>query len=282
MLFYMQKIVFISLVSMLLIGCGDKKKDEIKIGFVAGLSGKYSSLGISVRDGFLLAFDEIDYKVKNKKIVIIQKDDMQNTKKAKEAIEFFIKNDIKLIIGNTTSSMTKVSLELLSKHQDRLLISATASSSTFSQKDDNFLRLQVDNSPKRYEILARDLIERGYKNIFFIYDSKNKIYTDDYGKILEDILVNKGANKFTNKVDLNDDYKNILSKLNATQSDLILVVGNSIDSANIIQYLRVNKITTKILGSGWAKTNDFIENGGQSVEGVIFSEGYDDGSKSKK
>lgn len=50
-------------------GCDTKNNNDIKIGFIVGLSGKYSSLGTSIRDGFLLAFDEIDYKI-NKKLSV--------------------------------------------------------------------------------------------------------------------------------------------------------------------------------------------------------------------
>ena len=277
-----KSILVIFLVPVLFIGCGEKKEEDIKIGFVAGLSGKYSSLGTSVRDGFTLAFEEIDYKINNQKVVIIQKDDKQDKNEAKKAMEYFIKNNIKLIIGNTTSSMTKISLPLLTNTKDSLMISATASSSFFTGKDDNFLRVQVDNSPKRYKSLAKMLLQNNYKNIFFIYDAKNQTYVDDYSITLEDILVKQGGNKYTARVDLNEPYEDILKKINTTKNDLILIVGNAIDSANIIQYLRINKINTKILGSGWAKTNDFITNGGSSVDGVLFSEGYDDGSQHEK
>jgi len=276
-----KNILVVFLISTLFIGCGEKKDEDIKIGFVAGLSGKYSSLGISVRDGFTLAFEEIDYKINNQKVKIIQKDDKQDENEAKKAIKFFIKNDIKLIIGNTTSSMTKISLPLLAKLKDSLMISATASSSFFSAKDDNFIRVQVDNSPKRYKSLAKMLLQNNYKNIFFIYDAKNQAYVDDYSITLENVLVEQGGNKYTAKVDLNEPYEDILKKINTTKNDLILIVGNAVDSANIIQYLRINKIHTKVLGSGWAKTNDFITNGGASIEGVLFSEGYDDGSQHK-
>lgn len=90
------------------------------------------------------------------------------------------------------------------------------------------------------------------------------------------------GNKFVAKIDLNSPYKDIIQRLNSMKYDLILIVGNSIDSANIIQYIRINKIKTKILASGWARTQDLIINGGRAVEGVMFSTGYDDQSKNKK
>ena len=277
---YMRFVVLLFL-SIFFIGCTDTKEEDIEIGFVAGLSGKYSSLGTSIRDGFILAFDGVDHKINDKKITIVQKDDKQDKNEAKKAIEYFIKNDIKLVVGNATSSMTAVSFPIVNNQKDMLLFSATASGSDFTSKDDNFIRIQVEHSAKRYQNLLKYVQNKGYKNIFFIYDSKNMAYAKGYKGTFQDMFISKGGNKFVDELDLNTPHKNILEKLKSSKYDLILVVGNSVDSANIIQFIRVNNIKTKILGTGWAKTTDFIQNGGKAVEGVLFSTGYDDKSKDK-
>ena len=79
-----QYLFILLIISIIFAGCSDKSDDDIKIGFVAGLSGKYSNLGTNVRDGFILAFDEIDNKIDGKKIKIIQKDDKQDNEEAKK------------------------------------------------------------------------------------------------------------------------------------------------------------------------------------------------------
>ncbi len=272
--------VFI-LLSLFFIGCGDKKKEEIKIGFVAGLSGKYSALGVSIRDGFTLAFDEVNNEINGQKVKIIQKDDKQDKVEAKKAIDFFIKNNIKLVVGNATSSMTAVTFPIVNKHKDMLLFSATASSNDFTKKDDNFLRIQVEHSEKRYKSLLDYVLSNGHKNIFYIYDSKNIAFTKGYDGLFQNMFMKNGGNKFVHKINLNNSNEDILEKLNSVKHDLILIIGNSIDSANIIQYIRVNKINTKIIASGWAKTMDFITNGGKAVEGVLFATPYDDKSNDK-
>jgi len=270
------------LMALLFFGCGEKENDDIKIGFIAGLSGKYSSLGISIRDGFLLAFDEINYKIDGKQVTVIQKDDKQDIEEAKKAIKYFINNNIKLVVGNATSSMTKISITEVNKHKDMLLISATASGYEFTHKDDNFLRVQVENSQKRYGTLLKYIKKKGYKNIFLIYDSRNISYVDGYKDIFQNMILENDGEEFVGSVDLNSKYNLIKEQLQLHKSDLILIVGNSIDTANIIQYIRHHNITTDILGSGWAKTMDFITNGGKAVEGVSFSTPYDDHSKDIK
>ena len=273
----------VSLVLILILsGCFDKKEDDLKIGFVAGLSGKYSSLGTSTRDGFVLAFDEIGNKINGQKIMIVQKDDKQDEKEAKKAIDYFVKNNIKLIVGNSTSSMTNISFPVINKQKGSLLVSVTASSSDFTGQDDNFLRIQVEHSAKRYDALKHYVQTNNFKRVFYIYDGNNISYSKGYEGHFQDIIEKNSGNKFVDKVDLNTPYPDILTKIKASNSDLVLVVGNSVDSANIIQYLRVNNINTKVLISGWSKTLDFIVNGGKAVEGVIVSTGYDEHSKNKK
>lgn len=149
-------------------GCFDKEDKEMKIGFIAGLSGKYSALGTSIRDGFILAFDEVNNTINGKKIKIIQKDDKQDKDEAKKAIDYFVNNNIKLIVGNATSSMTAVSLPVINQQKDSLLISATSSSDDFTALDDNFLRIQVEHSEKRYEALKKYVMKQGYKKVIYM------------------------------------------------------------------------------------------------------------------
>lgn len=276
----MRKYILVLITIFMFNACSKKENEDIKIGFIAGLSGKYSSLGTSIRDGFTLAFQEIDYTINNQKVEIIQKDDKQDENEAKKIIDGFVKDNIKLIVGNTTSSMTKISFPVINKQKDSLLISATASSNEFTKKDDNFLRLQVENSEKKYRNLKKHIDK--YKNIIFIYDSKNKAYTNGYEQYFQKMLNEKWGNDFVAKFDINTSYEDMAKKIKASEVDMIFIVANSIDSANVIQYLRLKEINTQILASGWAKTMEFIENGGKAVEGVLFSTEYNENSKDKR
>lgn len=276
------KYILVGLLAIIMSGCfsGDKK-EEIKIGFVAGLSGKYSILGKGVQNGVMLAFDEINYKIGNQKVNILFKDDKQDKNEAKKIINNFVKNNIKVVIGNATSSMTAISLPVINKQKGSLLISATASSNDFTGKDDNFLRVQVDNSEKRYSKLFDYIKNNNYDKIFFIYDGKNKSYAKGYSKLLQNMIIKSGGKKFVANVDINQPYKNIIDKLKNVDNNMIFLVANSIDSAQLIQRIRNEKINTHIMITGWAKTSEFIENGGKAINGVTVSTGYDENSQEK-
>ncbi len=281
----MKKITFFAIVIislLLFIQYTKSKPDVIKIGFVAGLSGKYSTLGTNVKNGMLLAFDEINYKIGDSKIELIQKDDKQNKIEAKIIINNFIKNNVKIIIGNATSSMTEVSIDLVNKQKDMLLFSPTASSNKFSKNDDNFIRTQVANSSDKFAHAVNYFLNKNIKNVIGIYDVNNLAYSKDFLNNLEKAFLKQNGKEFIDKIKMSDSFETIKDKVQKGDIDLIVIVASSIDSAKLIQYLRLNNINKTILGSAWGRSQNFIEEGGKTVEDVLFASSYDNDSKSKK
>ena len=255
------------------------KPESIKIGLVAGLSGKYSSLGTNVKNGVLLAFDEIDYKINDTKVELLQKDDKQDAKSAKKIIQEFIKDEVKLIIGNSTSSMTEVSLDAIKNTKDMLLFSPTASSDKFSFQDDNFIRTQVANNHKKFQNISKYFVQKKKSKIITFYDPNNSTYSQDYINNFQKAFIQNGGEKFVASFSIEDSYKSIRKQLDVLEYDAMIFTTNAIDSAKLIQYLKLNRIDKMILCSDWAMSLDFIEEGGKSVEGVLFNTSYDHNSQ---
>ena len=274
--------IFCIIALLLFIQYSTKSPESIKIGFIAGLSGKYSSLGNDVKNGVLLAFDEINYKISDTKIELIQKDDKQNKEEAQKVVKELILDDVKVILGNTTSSMTKVSLNSLKNISETTLISATASSNEFSHKNDNFIRTQVANNYMKFNAISKYMVAKKYKNVLSIYDPNNASYSNGFMKNFQKSLLHNGGNELVDKVQITNSYESIKDKINSQEIDTIVIIANSIDSAKLIQYLRLKGVDKPILCSGWTKSLDFIEEGGSSVENVLFTTGYDDNSKTKE
>ena len=260
-----KKILLVLLINILFSGCFNQNTDDtIKIGIAVGLTGKYSSLSLDEKNGIILAFDKIDYQIKSKKIDLIFKDDKQDEETDKKVINDLINNNVKIIIGNATSSMSKISLDIVSKHDDVLLLSPSASSSYFSNKDDNFFRVQPANSLEQFSNVIKLLKDNDAKHIYLVGDKKNKAYLDDYLRLFDE----DEELKYEGIIDSSLPYEEILKKVE--KADFIVQVQNSIDSASLIQYLRINKIKTKVISSGWAKHKDFLENAGKWANGIYF------------
>ncbi len=131
-------------------------------------------------NGVILAFEQKDYKVGDKKIKLIFKDDKQDVELNKKIINEFIQKDIKIVIGNVTSTMSKISMSIINKHKDMFMISASSASNEFSGKDDQFFRVHVANNEQRFDSFSKFVLKEGYKRVYGIYDPFNATYTKDY------------------------------------------------------------------------------------------------------
>jgi len=257
------------------------KKEEITIGFVGALTAKYSVLGNAMMNGIMLAFEEENYRINGKKIKLIFKDDKKDPEVNKQIVNEFIDQGIKIVIGNVTSSMSKVSMSIINNHKDMFMISAASASNEFSGIDDQFFRVHVANNAQRFSSFTNYIKESGFKKIYGLYDPDNITYSKDYLENFEKSWLSLGENKFIKYEKTDTNIDDIVEDISSLNPDLILICANSVDAARVVQYLRINNINTQIASSEWALTNTFIENSGKYSEDMIFNIDFDENSKSE-
>lgn len=271
-------IIFVFLLLSIFIYYQFNKKDEVTIGFVGALTGKYSVLGNAMINGVVLAFEEKNYQVGNKSIKVIFQDDKQDEELNKKIINTFIEQNIKIVIGNVTSSMSKISMSIINKHKDMFMISAASASNEFSGKDDQFFRVHSSNDNKRFESFTNFILDEGYKRIYGIYDPFNATYAKDYLMNFESSFIKNGGTKFLTYAKTNEDLEKLIEDIREKNPDIILMCANSVDSARVIQYARLKGLKTQFAIAEWARTPSFLENTGMSAEGTIFNIDYDEAS----
>jgi len=258
------------------------KKNEIKIGFVGALTGKYSVLGNAMINGVLLAFEERDYKIAGKNIEIVFQDDKQNEEENKKIIKNYIDDDVKIVIGNVTSSMSKISMSIINKHKDMFMISAASASNEFAGKDDQFFRVHAANNNQRFESFTKFILKNGFKKVYGIYDPFNATYTKDYLINFEKSFIQNGGDKFLTYAKTNENLEKLVLDIEEKKPDIIVMCANSVDAARVLQYVRVKGLKTQFAIAEWARTPSFLENSGKVSEGVIFNIDYDEESKNEK
>jgi branched-chain amino acid transport system substrate-binding protein len=279
------KKIYLILTIIILIGAyfGFNKKEEeiVKIGFVGALTAKYSDLGNPMMNGIILAFEEENYKINGKKIELIFKDDKRDEEVNKKIVNDFINQGIKIVIGNVTSSMSKISMSIINNYPDMFMISAASASNEFSGIDDQFFRVHVANNAQRFDTFTKYVIKNNYKKIYGIYDPGNITYTKDYLENFEKSFISNGGEKFIQYSKTDEDLDTLVSEINTLNPDLILICANSVDASRVVQYLKMKDVKTQIASSEWAMTPAFIENTGRYSEGIIFNIDYDENSKSE-
>ena len=269
--------VFIS--SVCILSCTNH---SIDIGVASTLSGKNSDLGIHCKNGIILATEEINQSgvLGKRKIKLFISDDKNSPEEAAAINSDFIEKGINLIIGHSTSEMSKAGLSSING-KDFLMISPSSSSDYFTDKDDNFLR--VCSTTKSEAIAVADKISSSnLKKIVIIYDTLNRTYCESYIGFFTKYAGSKNITPFLVKeysLSDNQSIENAVNDIILINPDTVLALFSAHDLTKFAQKIRSKKSRIPIFTGGWAMTSYLTSNGGKSVEGIKAVLFYDTENK---
>lgn len=274
-------LLFISLFQALF-ACG--RNPPIRIGFIAGLSGRVADLGVSGRNGVMLALEQKNDQggIKGRNLELIVRDDQQNPDTAIKAVKELLALEIGLIIGPMTSNMAMAMVPLVNRSKT-FLISPTVTTKDLVDMDDHFLR--VLSTTKTYAAKSAryqfDIL--GRRKVTALYDIRNKSYTESWLNDFFSEFEEKGGDILKVKSFHSDDdiaFYDMVIGLLGENPDLFVIVANAVDAALICQQVRKINGTISIVISEWGSTERFIELAGSTAEGVYAAQFLDreDGS----
>lgn len=276
-------LILVSLVSAA-IGC-EKKENPIKVGFVGGLTGRLSDLGTAGRNSVILAVEEINSRggVNGRPVELIIKDDKQDPDVALRVDRELVNEGVVAIIGHMTSTMSMAVLPFINKEKV-LMISPTTSTNKVTGIDDYFIRVISPNKSETDHLVRHAFKVMGLRKMAGVYDLSNRAYTEGYLNNFRDEFQALGGKvshvkTFTSGRDV--DFVKLADSLLKPAPDGVLIVTGGPDAAMISQRIRVTGSKVPIITCGWAMTADFIHDGGPAVEGVVFSQLLNRGSRHK-
>lgn len=265
-------------VLMILTGC-NREKAPIKIGFAGGLTGRYSDLGTSGRNGVTLAVEEVNAEggIHGHSVELMVRDDRQNPKTAVQADEDLIQKGVVAIIGHMTSDVAVAAVPVMDR-TGVLMISPTVSTPVLSHKDDEFIRVIPEMSEQPRVQAEYAFTKIGLHRMAMIYDLANRAYSEEYVNIFKSSFEKLGGQvtatiTFTHGAGTHFDV--LAHEAVASGCDGVLIAAGALDTAMICQQLRRENAELRIFSSGWAMTQDFIHSAGRAAEGVMFAHFYD-------
>jgi branched-chain amino acid transport system substrate-binding protein len=264
----------------------DFDKPPIKVGFIAGLSGKTSELGVSERAGALHAVEEINEAggLKGRLLELIIKDDHNDPETALKGDRELIREGVVAIIGHATSTMSSAAVHLINQEKI-LMIAPTASTTKLSGIDDYFIRI-TPVSDAEMSALAKVAINKlGLKSVAVIYDLSNKGLTETNLENFQtsyELLQGKVSAKIPFISGKTNEFSKLIQKTLGSNSDGIFLLAGSIDAALICQQVRKLNSDIPIITIGWATTSDLIQHGGKAVEDLKFVQVIDINSQNPK
>jgi len=158
------------------------------------------------------------------------------------------------------------------------MISQTASSDQLSGKKDYFYRI-APLSNKEIESLANYAFNTlQLTRISIITDAANPGFADSWLRGFGEIAEESGHpilhhHSFHSAEE--NSFSDLADEILSYSPDGVLFVSNSLNTALICQQLYQKKADLSLLSTGWANSLDFVGNGGDAVEGVIFAQARD-------
>jgi branched-chain amino acid transport system substrate-binding protein len=272
-------VIAAAMILALLAGCEESK--PLRIGFIGELTTRAAGLATSGRDGFLLAIEEInaDGGINGRQVEGLVVDARMHKETALHAIHKLADAQVSAIVGPMTSQ-TAVTIVPTINNLKIPLISPTASTNELSGIDDYFFRVYYTNA-QAAQLLARHLTEQGKPlHIAAIYDLGNRAYTEDWVEYFQDMFEEQAGSKVTRipfDIRTNTLYTDLASMAIEANPDGILLLANAVDTAMVCQQLTKLDAEPALYATGWSYSDDLIQFGGKSVEGLTIIQSADIG-----
>ncbi|MCX8069870.1 MAG: ABC transporter substrate-binding protein [Thermodesulfovibrionales bacterium] len=243
------------------------KPKEYKIGLSINLSGTGGLSGEYIRDGAMLAVEEINKSGGVNKIPIrlLFEDDKGTQDGAIEADKRLIDNGVIAIIGHSHSDTTLASYPyVMSKNM--ILITAYTATNKLSNKDDLFFRTSVDTVA--YGKAMVNLVKnKDIKSLAFVIDNSNKAFGEEF---YEETKKGKDIKDKFFKIQSQDvsELDNIVSEIIRFNPESICFLTEVTRTGILVQKLRQRGYKGSFIATLWAQTNDLIKIGGKAVEDI--------------
>jgi len=258
-------------------GCGSEK--PVKIGFIAGMSGRMADLGIAGLDGVQMLIEKENRKggINGHKIQLVIKDDRHDPDVARQVAKELIDEGVAAIIGPMTSQMGIAIAPILKKHKI-LCVAPTVSTQKLFGIDDYFFRIVPSVRPNTLVSADYQIKSDKMTRTAVIYDLGNQLYTESWLENFKAQFV-KGGGEIISAISYdtkeNNPFNDIAKKALSLDINGILIIANSMDSALLCQQIRKMNKTINITLADWGATEQLLEFGGKAVEGVTVVQTFD-------
>ncbi|MBU8908207.1 ABC transporter substrate-binding protein [Desertibacillus haloalkaliphilus] len=256
------------------IDADEVSEDAIKVGALLPYSGVYASLGEHLTKGMELYFDEVDWEVNGKEIVLLKEDteaDPQNSlRRARRLIDQY---EVDILTGPVSTAVAYALRDEVDSNQVPFLVShAGGDDLTRDMRSDYIWR----SSFSSWQI-GHSLGEWAYENV----GEKIYVAAADYafghevaaafmtafeeagGEIIGEVYPPLG----------NNDYASHLTQINSSDADAVYAFFAGSDAARFVQQYDEYGLKDEIplIGAGWLVGEDVRPAQGDSPEGAIVS-----------
>ena len=252
------------------------EKEPVKIGFTAGLTGFLADEGVSARNGYLLAIEQMNEMggLRGRLFEAVVKDDESTPEVGKAVSVAFHEEGVEYVIGHLLSSMY-VSVNYGMSEHDLVYISPTMATDIMTGRDDNFFRVTGDTSVMA-ESIGNMVMNSDVSRLMIIFDEGNLGFSGTVKDVLlENIETNSPIEVLVCPYKEGDPFNLFADKMLEDHIDGVVMITSSVATANILQQMTLKEISIPRFTSTWALSSELVYKGGKATEGLYGVGFYD-------
>lgn len=275
-------ILFIAALFVLMIFCGPKESNVIRIGLIVPITGDVKTFGESVRNSVLLAVEDANLKggVNNKIIKIITADDKNDPTEAANACSKLINQDkVKLLIGSVASK-SSIPVSEICQEAKVLMITPTSTNPKVTVRDNGERKDYVFRAcfidPFQGTVAAKFAIENlKVKQAAVLYDISND-YVKGLAEFFKDAFTKMGGTisiyESYGKDDV--DFSSLLTKVKANNPEVLFIPDYYTKVGLIAKQARAIGIKSVLLGGDGWDSPEMTKIAGDAINGGYFTNHY--------
>ena len=247
--------------------------EVIKVGIVLPLTGEQAKFGEIEKRSFEIAAEEINAKggVKGKKLELLFEDDTGKPDVGRSATEKLISQEkVPVITGGYSSSVTAAATAVAQQFKVPFLVTTGSADKITESNYDYVFRINPPASeyPAAVVTFLQEVVKPKTAVILFenslFGQSSSKEFEEDCGKLGIKVLLKEGYNKGA------IDFKPMLTKVKATNPDLVYMVSYVMDAALLMRQAKELDFNPRLFVGGGAGFTlpEFHKNAGDAAEFV--------------
>ncbi len=255
---------------LLILSCSTRQST---IAYIGTMSGQFTALGISAKNGINMAIDDYNATAKHK-LRLISYDDEKSDEKTQNILSDIKKNNDALCIIGPIASSLAASVFSDFENTDLITLTPICNIDEIKDIDDNFFTMNTSFTVSAKE-MAFSIINDyySYDNISVLYNESGNTYYIKFYQTIRDILNSNGYTrvnyvKFAENAEQN--YNQYVLQAIASQPKLIVILDSDVGTGLLSQNIKKHDDKVALLGCEAAITPRLIEIGGASVENMRF------------
>ncbi|MEJ5301098.1 MAG: branched-chain amino acid ABC transporter substrate-binding protein [Thermodesulforhabdaceae bacterium] len=264
---------FVAILSVFLLFKPSYSADNIKIGLMAPMTGKWASEGQEMKQVLDLLVEDINSKggINGAKVELITEDDGGDPRTAALAAQKLVTQKVVAVIGTYGSSITEASQGIFNEARVIQIANGSTAIRLTEKKLPYFFRT-CPRDDEQAKVAVQTIKKIGAKNIAILHD--NTTYAKGLAEEAKAIIEKEGGNIkvvfFDALTPGEQDYTAILTKLKSANPDMVFFTGYYPEAGLLLKQKKEMKWDVPFMGGDATNNPDLVKIAGKEAAAGFY------------